>query len=146
MEKMEYGPVDVVIIAAGEPKFDGSILSELESAAEKGIIRVLDAMVLIRGLDGDVYGVDLEDLPAEDKAALGFIETGTRGLFDAEDSATLAEGLAPGSAVVALAIEHKWAIGLVNSLWESGAEMAISMRIPAPVISDRLAAIAAGAE
>ncbi len=60
--------------------------------------------------------LDLEDLPADLAAAVGFIETGTRGLFDSEDAETLIEGMVPGSAVVALAIEHTWALALVNAM------------------------------
>jgi len=41
---MEYGPVDVVVLASGNPTFDGSILGELERLAGSGTIRVLDAM------------------------------------------------------------------------------------------------------
>ena len=143
---MEYGPVDVVVLAIGEPHFDGSILAELEGAVEMGAIRVLDAMVLIKGDDEVVMSLDMEDLPDEEKAKLGFIETGTRGLFDAQDSATLAEGLAPGSAIVALAIENKWAVGLANAIVESGAELALTTRVPVLVVNERLAAIAAGAQ
>jgi hypothetical protein len=140
---MEHGPVDVVVIAAGSPKFDGSILAELERVAATGVIRVLDAMVLIKADDETVIGVDLEDLPEEEKALLGFVETGTRGLFDAEDSAMLAEGLTPGSAIIALAIEHSWAVGLINALYDQGAEIALSTRIPAVVVNERLAALGA---
>lgn len=143
---MEYGPVDVVVLAIGEPHFDGSILAELEGAVEMGAIRVLDAMVLIKGDDDVVMSMDMEDLPDEEKTKLGFIETGTRGLFDAQDSATLAEGLAPGSAIVALAIENKWAVGLANAIVESGAELALTTRVPVLVVNERLAAIAAGAQ
>jgi hypothetical protein len=138
---MEYGPVDVVVVATGSPKFDGSILAELERVAATGAIRVLDAMVLLKADDETVIGLDLEDLPAEEKAMLGFIETGTRGLFDAEDAATLAEGLTPGSAIIALAIEHSWAVGLINAMYAQGAEIAISTRIPAAIVNERLTAL-----
>jgi hypothetical protein len=136
---MKYGPVDVVVLAMGEPRFDGSILAELERLAGTGTIRVLDAMVLITDVDGSVLGVDLEDLPAEDKAALGFIETGTRGLFDSEDAATFAEGMVPGSAIVALAIENAWAVSLMNAFEAAGADVALHTRIPAVVIDEALA-------
>ena len=140
---MNHGPVDVLVVATGSPSFDGSILAELERVAATGAIRVLDAMVLVKADDDTVLGLDLEDLPEEEKALLGFVETGTRGLFDAEDSATLAEGLAPGSAIVALAIEHAWAVGLINALYDQGAEIAISTRIPAVIVDERLAALGA---
>jgi hypothetical protein len=139
---MDHGPVDVIVVATGAPKFDGSILAELERVASAGTIRVLDAMVLVADADGVVVGLDLEDLDEAEKAALGFIESGTRGLFNAEDSALLAEGLAPGSAVIALAIEHVWAIGLTNALYGAGAEIAMSYRVPAAVVDEQFAALA----
>ena len=139
---MEYGPVDVVVLGMGEPRFDGSILAELERLAGTGTIRVLDAMVLAKDEMGAVRGLDIEDLPAEDAAALGFIDTGTRGLFDAEDSVTLAEGMVPGSAIVALAIENAWAVPLMNAFAEAGAEIALHARVPGPVVDDALAQLA----
>lgn len=136
---MEHGPVDVVILAAGEPRFDGSVLAELERLAGNGTIRVLDAMVLLKDEEGTAYGLDMEDLPPEEAAALGFIEDGTRGMFDSYDSGALIEGMVPGSGVIALAIEHRWALGLVNALEGAGMELAMNVRIPAPVVNEALA-------
>ena len=136
---MELGPVDVVLVAFGEPRFDGSVLEELAKHAGQGVIRVLDAMVIVKAGDGIAITLDLEDLPLEDKAALGFIETGTRGLFDSEDADTLIEGMMPGSAVMALAIENTWAIGLRKAIEKVGGEAAMTFRIPAPIMEDALA-------
>ncbi|OGN98378.1 MAG: hypothetical protein A2Z71_11325 [Chloroflexi bacterium RBG_13_50_21] len=138
---IEHGPVDVVVLAAGEPRFDGSVLAELERQASSGTIRVLDAMILIKDEKGECWALDLEDLPAEEKAALGFIETKTRGLFDSEDAATLYEGMVPGSAVVALAIEHTWAIALVNALYQNGIDVALNFRVPALLVDEAFASL-----
>jgi len=143
---VEYGPVDIVILASGEPKFDGSILAELEKLVASGTIRVLDAMILVKADDDVAITLDIEDLPAADKAALGFINTGTRGLFDGEDAATMAEGMVPGSAIVALAIESRWAVGLMNAFESAGADLALHTRIPAVIINDAVASLAAGTE
>lgn len=138
---MQYGPVDVIVLAIGEPKFDGSILAELERLAKAGTIRVLDAMVLVMDQDGTALGIDIEDLPVADKEALSFINTDTRGLFDAADAATFAEGMVPGSAIVALAIENAWAVPLMNAFVEAGTDIAMHTRIPGPIIDDALAAL-----
>jgi hypothetical protein len=53
---MKHGPVDVVVLALGEPHFDGSILTELERQTATGTIRVLDAMVLFKSESGDCPG------------------------------------------------------------------------------------------
>jgi hypothetical protein len=138
---MEHGPVDVVVLAAGEPRFDGSVLAELERLSADGTIRVLDAMVLLKDEEGTAYVLDMENLPDEEKAALGFIDTGTRGLFDSYDSDVLIEGMVPGSAVVALAIEHRWAVALANALQGAGVELAMQVRIPALVVDEALAGL-----
>jgi hypothetical protein len=138
---IKHGPVDVVVLAAGEPRLDGGVFAELERQAASGTIRVLDAMILLKDDQGGVARLDLEDLPADLAAAVGFIETGTRGLFDSEDAETLIEGMVPGSAVVALAIEHTWALALVNALWQAGVDMALNFRVPAPIVDEAFASI-----
>jgi hypothetical protein len=138
---MKHGPVDVVALAFGEPRFDGSIFTELEKQAAAGTIRVLDAMVLFKDKDEECWRLDLEDLPPDQKAAVGFIETGTRGLFDSEDANTLYEGMVPGSAVLALAIEHTWAVDLVNTLAAQGVEVALNFRVPAPIVDEAFASL-----
>ncbi len=138
---VKHGPVDVVVLAAGEPRFDGSVLAELQDQVAKGIIRVLDAMLLLKDEAGEVTSLDLEDLPQELKDALGYIETGSRGLFDSEDAEALKEGMVPGSGVLALAIEHAWAVKLVNALYEKGIYLAFNFRVPAPVIDEAYASL-----
>ena len=138
---IKRGPVDVVVMAAGAPRFEGNAFAELKKQTASGTIRVLDAMILVKDEAGRAWGLDLEDLPAEEKEAVGFIAAGTHGLFDAEDASTLIEGMVPGSAVVALAIEHVWAIDLVNALDNAGVELAMSFRVPAPIVDEAFASL-----
>jgi len=138
---IKHGPVDVVVLAAGEPRFDGGVFAELERQAASGTIRVLDALILVKNDQGDVLRINLEDLSPEEVAAVGFIDTGTRGLFDSEDADTLIEGMVPGSAVVALAIEHTWAVALVNALYQAGVDVAINFRVPALIVDEAFASL-----
>ena len=68
---IKHGPVDVIVLAAGEPRFDGGVLAELERQAASGTIRVLDAMILLKDEAGRAWSLDLEDLPAEDACRIG---------------------------------------------------------------------------
>jgi len=138
---LKFGPVDVIVLALGEPRFDGSILAELERAAATGTIRLLDAMLLLKDIDGQCWRVDLEDLAEDQQAALAFVETGTRGMFDSDDAGVLFEGMVPDSAVVALAIEHRWAVDLVNAIYDSGVELAFQYRVPAVVVDEAYASL-----
>jgi hypothetical protein len=140
---IKHGPVDVLVVAAGEPRFDGSILAELERQAASGTIRVLDAMILLKDEDGTIVTLDIEHLPPELAKAVGFIETGTHGLFDSEDAITLVEGMVPGSAIFALAIEHTWAVTLVNAFDRAGVEVALNFRVPALIVDEAFASLEA---
>ena len=57
-----------------------------------------------------------------------------------------ARGLLPGAAVLALAVEHRWAVNLVNALYAAGVEVAFHTRVPAPVVDEALVALGADAE
>jgi hypothetical protein len=135
--------VDVVLFAFGQPKPEGKVAEELRRLADEGTIRVLDAMFVVKGEDGVPVTMDIEDLPDAEREAYGFIETGTRGFFDSEDADTIIEGMRPGSAIVALAIEHAWALRLREALEQTGASLALDMRVPAAAVDD-LYAVTAG--
>jgi hypothetical protein len=138
---MEHGPVDVLIIGFGTPKFEGHVMSELAKLAAAGTIRVLDAMVVLKQTDGSAAVLNVEDLPEEELAKIGYVPVGTSGLFDEETAEMLAEGAVPGSAAAALAIEHSWAVPLVNAIVEAGAEVGMHTRIPAAVVDEAFAAL-----
>ena len=138
---LEHGPVDVLAIAFGEPRFDGSVFAELEKQAESGTIRVLDAMVLLKDEKGLPWRIDIRDLPPEQAAAVGFIDRGTLGLFDEEDAQIFFEGMVPGSGIFALAIEHVWAIDLANAILDAGGLVALNYRVPAVVVNEAFASL-----
>ena len=139
---MKHGPVDVTVLAFGEARFDGSALAELERQAAAGTIRVLDLIILLKDENEQCWRIQVSDLPPEQAAAVAFIEAETVGLFDDEDAAMLCEGMVPGSAVAALAIEHTWAVDLANAIHAAGGEMALNYRVPAPIVDEAFASLA----
>ena len=70
-----------------------------------------------------------------------FIEAETLRLFDDEDVAWLCEGMLPGSAVVALAIENTWAVELTNAIHAEGGELAANYRVPAQIVDEAFASL-----
>jgi hypothetical protein len=49
--------------------------------------------------------------------------------------------MVPGSAVLALAIEHAWAVNLVNAIHDAGVELAFNFRVPAPIVDEAFASL-----
>jgi hypothetical protein len=136
---MERGPVDVVILAFGEARFDGSALAELKRLNATGTIHVLDLIILLKDEEEQCWRIEVSDLTPEQAAAVKFIEAATVGLFDHEDAAMLCEGMVPGSAIVGLAIENTWAVKLTNAIHAEGGELAANYRVPAPVVDEAFA-------
>ena len=56
-----------------------------------------------------------------------------------EDVQALFEGLAPGTAAAALAIEHRWAIGLAEAIENVGGEVALFTHLAVPTMTRRKA-------
>ena len=138
---MKHGPVDVVVLAFGEARFDGSALAELKRQAAAGTIRVLDLIIVLKDVNEECWRIQVSDLPPEQAAAVAFIEAETIGLFDDDDAAMLCEGMVPGSAVAGLAIEHTWAVDLANAINAEGGEMALNFRVPAPIVDEAFASL-----
>jgi len=133
---MKHGPVDLVVLAFGEARFDGSALAELARQSAAGTIQVLDLIILQKDESGQCLRIDVIDLPPEQAAAVDFIEAEMGGLFDEEDAAILCEGMVPGSAVAGLAIENTWALKLTNAIHAEGGELAFNFRVPAPIVEE----------
>jgi hypothetical protein len=102
---------------------------------------LLDLVILLKDEAENCLRIAISDLPPEQATAVAFIEAATIGLFDDEDAATLCEGMVPGSAVAALAIEHTWAVDLANALAAEGMDMSLNYRIPAYVVDEAFAAL-----
>jgi hypothetical protein len=136
---MKHGPVDVVVLAFGEARFDRSALAEIEKQIAAGTIRVLDLIMLQKDVAGQCWRTEASDLPPEQAIVVDLIEAEFGGIFDEEDAAILCEGMVPGSAIVGLAIENTWAADLVNAIHAEGGELAFNFRIPAPIVDEALA-------
>jgi hypothetical protein len=135
----KHGPVDVVVLAFAEARFDSSAITELERQSAAGTIRVLDLIMLQKDEAGQCWRTEVSDLPPEQAAGLDLIKAEFGGLFDEEDAAILCEGMVPGSAIVGLAIENTWAVELTNAIHAEGGELAFNFRVPAPIVDEALA-------
>ena len=136
---MKHGPVDVMVLAFAEARFDYSALEELEKLVAAGTIRVLDLIMLQKDESGQCWRIEVSDLPAEQSAIADLVKAEFGGVFDEDDAAILCEGMVPVSAIVGLAIENAWAADLVKAIRAEGGELAFNFRIPTPIVEEALA-------
>ena len=139
---MELGPIDIVVIAypAGSP-MTGEAAPLLVDLVERGIIRVLDAMFVMKNEDGTFSGFDARDLDEKGVGDFTVFEGASSGLLGEEDAATAADTLEPGSAAVMIVYENRWAGPFIAAVRRNGGVPIAFERIPAQDVIDALDAL-----
>ena len=130
----ELGPVDYVIVEfpAGTSNFTGEMAAELLGLVDRGIIRVIDVLILTKDQDGAVEAMELSDI-----AELGELETLEAELAELlaeEDIEHLAAAMDPGSTAGVLIWENLWAAPFASAARRSGGQLIATGRIPIQAI------------
>ena len=143
---VELGPVDVVVIGypPGAP-MTGEAVPIVLDLVDRGIIRVLDALFVIKHEDGTFAGVDIADLDADRAGDLTAFAGASTGLVSDDDVALVAGEIEPGSAAVTIVYENRWAAPFVAAVRRSGGVLIASQRIHAQDLLDALDAAEAAA-
>ncbi len=143
---LELGPIDIVVIAypPGAP-MTGEAAPMLVDLVDRGIIRVLDAMFVMKNEDGTISGFDASNLDGKDVGDFVVFEGVSTGLLGADDTERAAEAIEPGSAAVMLVYENRWAAPFVGAVRRNGGVPLAFQRIPAQELIDALDAAEAAA-
>jgi hypothetical protein len=123
--------------------FSGEMATELGSLVDKGLVRVLDLLLLKKGLDGSIEAFELSDFDEEKVGKLRELESGMAHLLSQSDVDDVAAALEPGSFGAVLVWENSWAAPFGSAVRRSGGQLVGTGRIPVQAI---LAAVEAGDE
>jgi uncharacterized membrane protein len=142
---MALAPIEVLVLHFPGNKFAGGVLPEFERLVQNDIISIIDGVVVRRGDEGDDLTIlELSEVGDDDDAAkLAALLDQVDALISDEDIDELADGLAPNSSAAVLVFEHTWAKPLRDAITASGGELAANFRIPALVVEEVLAELAA---
>ncbi len=136
----ELGPVDWLVVEFPGSQFKGEIAPALNDLVDRGIIRVLDLLILRKDEDGAIEAFELSDLEEAEIGGLRSYETELAMLLSAEDVESLAAAVEPGSTAAALIWENTWAAPFASAVRRAGGQLVANGRIPVQAI---LAAIEA---
>ena len=133
----ELGPVDYIVVEfpAETADFSGAMATELSALIERGVIRVLDLLILKKDLDGTVEGFESHDFGDTDLAGLIELETELAMLLAEEDVEAIGASLEPGTVAAVLIWENLWAAPFGAAARRSGGELVASGRIPIQAIA-----------
>jgi hypothetical protein len=136
------GPVQLLVIAFADGKFDGRVLEELRRLRERDAVRLLDLLFVAKDEDGVIVELEVGDLPDADAAEYGALVRELFGVGTADDGGTagrprpaadvvaqngslldlsevwfLADVIpAAGLAAAVVLLEHRWAIPLRDAV------------------------------
>lgn len=138
---MALGPIEMVVLEFPESRFTGDILPEIRSLIERGIVQIVDALILRKDLDGTVTIDEVEELDGELGELAGDLAH-QLDLVSAEDADELAASIAPGATAAVIVFEHTWMTGVRQAVIASGGVLVADIHIPAGVVDEVLAEIA----
>ena len=131
----EFGPVDYLVVefAADQSNLDGEMAKELASLVDRGLIRVLDLMVLHKDENGELEAFEIDELEEVDE--LRALETEVAEILAVDDIAHLGHALENGSTAGVLVWENTWAAPFASAARHSGGQLIASGRIPIQAIA-----------
>lgn len=124
------GPIDYLVVEFPGNRMTGEGLPILVELEERGIIKVLDLVFLLKDLDGSVAAVELHELADGSALDVTVFEGARSGLLDGDDLTEAADAIAPGCSAGVLNYENRWAATFAAALRRGGAQMVAGGRVP----------------
>jgi|SoiMetStandDraft_5_1073268.scaffolds.fasta_scaffold135803_2 uncharacterized protein DUF6325 len=144
VELEEMGPVDYLVIEfPGTPT--GENLPLLVDLVDRGIVRILDLVLVKREFDGSMSLLALADADGDGEWDYSVFEGVSAGVLGQDDIDEAGQALEPGRSAVILVYENTWAAPLAVALRRSGAQMVAGGRIPVQALLASLDATESGA-
>jgi hypothetical protein len=130
----ELGPVDYLVVEFPGSNFNGEIAPTLLDLLDREIVRVLDLVMLKKEADGSYDAFEISDLEASEVGEFARLEAEMAEILSADDVASAAAALEPGSTAAFLVYENRWAAPFGAAVRHSGGQLVANGRIPIQAI------------
>lgn len=129
------GPIDLALVEFRDGSFDGTIVTALADLVDRGVVAILDLLLVRKTADGSIEVVELSD--AEKVVADHFAELDgeVMWLLSAEDVSAAANTLEPSSIGVLIVWENLWARSLRAAVASAGGRLVIHDRLDADEVA-----------
>lgn len=133
MKEFRFGPAEFYLVGFEGERPDPATFGALADLVSRGVVRVLDFVLLAKATDGTI---DILEIEEDDPAlSLGGLEPIAAGLASEEDVLALAEIVPPGRSAAVVVLELAFARILAQDLAAAGGQVLRSERVPAPVVN-----------
>jgi len=140
--ELELGPVDIVVIGfPPDAPRTGEAVPIFVDLVDRGVIRVLDVLVIQKDTDGKVARLEIAELGGEVLETLVVFDGARSGVLGEEDAALAGEALEPGEAAVLICFENAWAAPFVSAVRRNGGQLLAFQRVPTQELIDTVNAL-----
>jgi len=140
---MTFGPIDFIALEFPGNRFKGEILPDLFELVDKGIIRIIDLVIIMKDQDGQVTVRELRELDPAHIEIVSPLNAEVNQMITESDINMIAEKLADNSTAGILLIENLWAKKTQQAMMDANGRLVMFERIPHDVVEEALADIAA---
>ena len=129
--ELELGPVDIVVIGfPPDAPRTGEAIPMFIDLVDRGIIRVIDVLVVQKDADGVVSGLEIADLDGDGSGDLVVFEGARTGMLGDQDAELAGEALEPGEAAALICFENAWAGPFAAAVRRNGGQLLDFQRVP----------------
>jgi len=137
------GTIDWFLVEFKGKKLDGSLVPPLLDLVDRRLIRILDALILLKKADGSFEALTTRDLDPAQVGGLGALAGASSGLLDDEDAGKAAAVLDGEAAGLLIVYENLWSTPFAIAVREAGGQLVASGRIPVQALLAKLDALGA---
>jgi hypothetical protein len=140
-QPITYGPIDFIALEFPGNRFKGEILPDLLELVDKGIIRIIDLVIIMKD-QGEVIVRELRELDAAHIDMFNPLKAEVSQMITRTDIDMIAEQLAENSTAGLMLIENLWAKKTQQAMLDANGRLVMFERIPHDVVEEALADIA----
>jgi hypothetical protein len=126
----ELGPIDYLVVEFPGSNFNGEIMPEMVDLVQRGVVRVLELVVIKKAEDGSYEALEYDDLSDDVFGDVREAERNLANLLSEDDVAAVVEALEPGSTAGLLIYENLWAAPFASAVRRAGGQVVAGGRIP----------------
>jgi hypothetical protein len=117
---MTLGPLEYIIIGFDGNRFNGEVAHEIAKVVEQRVIRIVDAVMITKDIDGEAAVVEFDNKDDPKFADFAPLLGDLMGLLTPEDVATIADGIGPNTSALVMLFEHRWAEHIKDAIQAAG--------------------------
>ena len=138
------GPVELSVLAFPGATFDRAIPEALGDIVDRGIVSILDLVLISKGDDGEVEVIELADADKDTAARFDKLDGEVMWLLSEEDIDAASALLEPGSIGVVVVWENTWARQLSTVVERAEGRLLAHDRLDADAVAASMAASTGG--